>query len=100
MRESALVVTPSSSIRVESKGQNELLRATEAIMLESAEEHTVVAHENSVCAFDFISKRTNGCVVYRSLNEAGAATEDWKERIVPELRLLALEHEQPTYGNK
>lgn len=88
-----MMMVVSGSIRVESKGQNELLKATEAVMLESAEEHAMVALENSVVLLTLFPKEQTDVSSYHWLNEADVTTEDWKERIVPELRLLALEHE-------
>lgn len=93
MQESAMMVVVLGSICVESKEQNELLKVTEAVILESAEEHAVVALEDSVVLLILMPKVKADASPYRWLNEENVAAEDWKERIVPELRMLALEHE-------
>lgn len=60
-----MMVVVSGSIRVESKGRDELLRVTEAVILESAEEHAVVALENSVVLLILLPKERMGVSPYR-----------------------------------
>lgn len=56
--DSAMMVVLSGLIRVDATGQNEFLGAIDAVILQPAEEHAVVALEDSVLLLILLSKAT------------------------------------------
>ncbi|MDQ0191073.1 hemerythrin domain-containing protein [Alicyclobacillus cycloheptanicus] len=94
IHESASMVVLSGVIRIQSAEREELLHGFDGVILEPAEEHAIAALEDSVVLLILIPRDRMGGLSYNHGEKPALASDDWKEQIVTELRVIADEHER------